>query len=915
MLLGSGGAAAVLLSGFAPAVQARTTSAQSAPDSVFDLLPAPSELAIDYDRLVRMDLESVEDADELTFNASIVQEIDGISAADADAVVTARDTDQGFLSAISGSFDRVEMGETVEERGDWRIADASDKGLAITTTSGLLVAAQSEDAETRVDMVETATEVARSDGETALETVDLLERAYDEFGDARAFYFIPTIDEMPASTIPDAIQTLSAGFEEPPTSVRGQDGTLENEFMLEADPDADLDDETVEEIIREIEIGTVIELDIDLSGDIAFVETVVEAPPERSRENSPDANITMDANPDEGTAVLTHESGESIPATDLELWVNGEFIDEQPFREFSEFASGDSFTVDTGPLANVNFRWVDEEANEYFDYVNNVVGRDAFDVSHDFGAETVEITYTASTDAPVDLLDLTYQTRSTEDGQTTYEREQLTAPLEALGDRLTSGDTIVVEDVTFQDSMVLELDIPSKPSGFGPSTTLVRYYARPPQFFLDRRPGEQPVAIYQDDTARDADSFRILVDGSEADVQPTDQFDTLEEGDRLQLGDIEFGSKLVIEWVGDDGESFVVNEHVVTPIAQFDITYDDSAGEVTVEHVNGESVDADALEILFDGEQAPTQPGDEYDTVATGDSITASADPFTTVVVRWTDGDTSRVLTEQATGRELFAVSYDPGAETVELTYTGQQSADPSQIGVERFGAGSVNDEPARPFEDDYETLTEGDSATLEGVTPDMLVRVLHLDGQDEPQVLLHFRPRPTFAFSFETKDDSLVATYRGDVARDASEFRFLADGEETDVQPDDEYDTLEAGDTIELGSFEPGTTIVIEWPTSNEPKKIDQHVVTPSADFDASYDDSEGVLRIEHTGGDEIKAADLGIYAPPPIEDLMTWGQEGTVSEGDTRTVEVDEKPDVVIVVYQEREALAEIPLGASDD
>lgn len=911
LLVGSGGLAAALLAGRAPDVQAREYSqADDSLDRSIELLPAESELDVEFRRFSHANLEETDEPGAVTLGSSVVTQIEDLDPDTVDTVSAVWTDPQLALVGISGSFERVESGEYVDEHGDWRVGHAASDPITMSSTDGLLLAARNSDTDARLDAVETATDVARNGGDRAVDTVDLLARAVDRLGDKRVVYFIPEIGEELPGVAAEQIETLAAGFEKPPGTVQGFDGTLENEFLLEAKADAELDSTAVEKLVREIEQGTVVEFDVQFEGDIVYVETVTEAPPELNRAASPDATVTMDPQPDEGTAVLEHESGESLPASELELWVNGELADDQLSSEFSAFESGDSFIVDTGPLANVTLRWVDEDANEYYEYVDEVVGEDSFDVSHDFGSGTVELTYTGKLDADPALLDLERRSEVvTEDGVTSFEREQLTEPIEALATRLTEGETIRVENVQIGDSVSLDLDIPSRPAGFGPQTTVVRYHARPPRFRITRQPDEEPHAVYRDDTARDAEAFRILVDGTEANRQPADEYDTLESGDRFPLGDQEFGTEIAIEWVGGQ-ESVVLEEHVVTPLVNFDLRYHDGAGTVLVEHAGGETVDATALDLLFDGSPAPTQPGDGYTTFGRGDVVSAPVDPFTTVEVRWTNGETEQRLATSVTGNDLFEAAYDPVSETLDLTYVGKQPADPSKIRVERLGR-QAPDQQLPAFDADAEELTSGDSATVEEVDPETIVRLVRTGDQPRHRPVAHFRPDPSYGFDFEKRDGTLTATYSRQVAHDASEFRVLADGTETDVQPADQYDTLEQDDTVTLGSFPADTTIVVEWPTSVDPTEIDRHVVTPTAEFDAEYDDSEEVVRVEHAGGDDIEATDLGIYVPSVTEQLVIWGEDGTVSEGDSTTIAATEKPDVVLVVFKRRQALAEIQLS----
>jgi hypothetical protein len=908
VMKGSGSIVLALLAGRTVTAQEDVEPKQVTNDAM-GLLPAPSELDSEYVRIVRTTLPDEEDA--LAPGSRVVEKIDDLDDSDVEYVVTAWTENERSLGGFKGSFERLEAGEDVSTHGSWRVGDIADEELAIASTDDLAMFSENSDEETRVELAETGYQVGTGDSKAALDNIDTLDTAFDRLREYKAFYYVPVTDSGFPTVARDQLATVCAGFEARPSTIRGREGTLENEFVLEEAEDADLDEENVEEIIRELEQGTIVEIDVEFEDNLAFVSTVIDAPPERSREESPDADIRMEANPSEGTASIEHKSGEKVPAEALELWVNGELVEEQPADRLDTFEAGDSFTVDTGPLANVYLRWVNENGTKYFGYVNDVVGEDAFETSYDPAAETVELTYTGEAEADPGVLTLERRKRINEgDNQWRYEREELTAPLESLDGSLTNGDSIVVDNVELEDAVTLSLETPSKPPGvFGPDTTLVRFHARPPRLYITRQPNKPPVVEYVDDQEHDADELRIMVDGSEADTQLADEHDTLKRGDRTQLDGVEIGSKITVEWVAGD-ESVVVEEFVVEPQAWFEVTYNDEDGTVTVKHANGEEVDAGSLELLVGGEQADTQPEDEYDVVSKGDAITVTAEPFTRVKVRWVQDEWERTLTETITGEGLFEASYDIDAETVELTYTGQQSADPERLGIDLFGAGTGADSGVETtFADEYDTLTNGDSVTIEDVGPEMAVQVVlkDVDGHHRRDIFW-YRPKPYHVFSFENRDGTLVAKYGAENPRDADQFRILVDGSEFETQPDDEYDTLEKGDELKLGSFEPGTTVVVQWPAGNDPTELQQHVVVPDAEFDATYDEDEEVVRVEYGDGDEIKAEDIGLYIPGVTDDLVTWEGEGTLSEGDSMTIEAEERPSRVIVVYREERTLAEI-------
>lgn len=911
VMIGTGGVAVALLAGRVPTVQAQESSAE-----LFDLVPAPAALDEEYYELVYANLADVDEEAELGFQTRVVAEIDDLAVEDVEEVVTGRLADFDVVGSLAGEFDRPEPGEEVDERDDWRVGDDGDAGLAVASTDDL-VAFATGDEDDRIGRVETAVDAAAGDVESVTEAVAFVATTFDRLSGHDVVFYVGEVETGFPGRAGEKLEAFGAGFEEHPADIRGADGEMEHEYVFEPADDVDLDAELVEEFVEEIEPGKILELEADVEDDLGVAETVVEAPPRRDRNAAPDARVRMDADPDAGTATFEHGGGEAVPLDELELWVNGDPADVQPADELpgDTFEADESFTVGTGPLASVVLRWEDEEENVYYDYVSDTVGEETFEVDYDVETATVEMTYTGEATADPASLVLEH-VRRVEDGDTVrLEREGLEEPLGALGDELEEGDAVVVDGVDVEDRVELALDVGSGPPGATvPRATLVRFEVRPPRVFVGRRPGEGPTIEFRThgpgdahDTY-DAEEFRLLVDGEEADVQPADEFDAL-AGDVLELDPVPFGTELVVEWTEPE-EPYVVEEHVVEPRGWVESTYDDADGTLALAYADGDAVDADDLELRVDGEPADTRPADDHDVFEPGDEVALSVEPFALVDLVWVGEDVESTLATVVTGQELFEATYDPDDDAVELVYTGAQEADPERIAVERFGHRSDGDGDL--FAAEHDALTDGDSVTVEDVEPDTAVRVVLHGEADErgytpTHVLFRFRPQPSFAFSFENRDGDVVAVYRDEGDRDAEEFRILADGVETDVQPADEHDTLEAGDELDLGSFPAGTELVVEWTVPDDPVEIQRHQVVPDVEFEAEYDEDEALVTVEHAGGDEVDADDLGVYVEPVTDGLADWDGEGRVSEGDSTTLDVETEPEILLVVYRERDVLYE--------
>lgn len=926
VLLGSGTVATGLLAGRLPVADAGDGDGRSgaadgddaadADPTPFAMVPGESAVDAAYLRLVRTDLGDVEQPSELSHEAAFVGEIDDLDVAAVETVATVDfgDSRVGAGAAV-GSFDRPDPGEAVDEDGVWRIADDEHDRRSFASADGRLAFA-SGGADDRIVIVEAAVDAARGEADSALDDV---EHAADAFGRLEAkthAFFIPNVDELGGSPGGASLEAFAGGFDVHPSELHGtvareqlEAGRVRNEYLLYPPEDLELADGEVETIARDLEPAELVELTFERDGGVVHVETVAAVPPEHDRDAAPDARIRTAADSDRGVVEFEHAGGESIDAAKLEVWLDGELADVQPDAEYDEFDAGDVLRVDTGPLATVALRWFDGDENVHYVYDEVVVGRDAFDVEHDVAGERVEVTYTG--ERPADPSKLRLRHRRAGERPTPEDRFR-----DGSGE-LRAGDAVTVEDVALGDQVVLELDVPPGP-GRG-RTTLVDFHAAAPRIYVHRRPEQGVSARYRGPRERDADAFRVLVDGEPATVQFADVRETLAPGDEVELGAVPIGSEVVVEWL-EPAEPVAVAERVIVPRAKIEFEYDDADGRLTAVHRGGDDIDADELAVRVDGEPADEPVDGESGTFGPGDAFAFPVEPFAVVELVWLGpGDHERGLGRTVTATDSIEPSYDPDAGAVELVYVGEQPADPGRLGVRHVSGGPVRSgEPEPLFDAAHETLTAGDAVVVEDVAPDDSVLVV-LAGDAEPRRhrpwLVRFSPKPAHAFRFEVGTDGLVAVYRGDVERDADAFRVLADGRETPVQPADEHGTIEPGDAIALGSFPPGTELAIEWTVPDEPVEIDEHLVAPDAAFDASYDADEGTVVVKHVGGDVIDADDLDVFVRPSPGKPVGWDDHETVSAGDATAIPVDEEPVAVFVVFRERKLVDELVLEGHEE
>lgn len=841
------------------------------PDAL-ELIPAAGDVELTYLTLLRADLSDVSSPEELGYQSRrILDRIGGLSAETVDEVVSIRTRNGGLVGSAVGSFDRFSAGETVEERGDWRIAD---DGTVVTASVDGQVAFVPADSDAATAFVGAAIEAAAGDAEDVLEADGDAATTYDVLSDRTLAYYIPDVSRGPFDDF-EGVEAVAAGFDQPPNRI--QDGA-ENAYLLFTDPDASLGDEAIERIASELEPAEIEELRIDRREEYVRIRTVVERPPQRDREAAPSARVRTDRDGDSLT--FEHVDGEAVDTDHLQLWVDGELADRQPGDEFETFAAGDRFEVTVDPVSTVTLRWFDESRNAYYVYARELLGRDAFETEYDFDAERLTVTYVG--DRPTDASNLVVRVerRDTREAETRAFTD---------ADELTDGDSTTVTGVSTNDVVTVELDVPDR--AHYTRTTLVRFRVRPPRVYVDRDEGET-VLYVGGRRERDAENFRILVDGEPAARQFADEYDTVSGGDELRLSEAPVGSEVVVEWT-QPSDPLEIARRIVTPEGQFETAYDGDEGVLTVTYAEGDAVDAADLRLLIDGEPADVQPADDHDTFGPGDELAVPAPPFASVELVWVGPeDTREELARTITTDDAFEASYDADDRAVEIVYVGDRPADPSRVDV-RHGTARRRDADDGPtaFEEAHDTLETGDGVRVSGVEPDDWVAVvLTSDEGYRGRALFYYTPLPRGSFDIGGEDGAVVAEYHDRVARDAEAFRILVDGEPADTQPDDVHDTLERGDEVSLGSLAGGTEVVVQWTRLDEPREVARHVVLPDATFSFERGDDGRSVTVEHTGGATLDAEDLVVLVHPAdqLRRHDAWADEyDEVSEGDAVTVE----------------------------
>jgi len=350
-----------------------------------------------------------------------------------------------------------------------------------------------------------------------------------------------------------------------------------------------------------------------------------------------------------------------------------------------------------------------------------------------------------------------------------------------------------------------------------------------------------------------------------------------------------------------------------SPDARFRIEYDSEAGEAALTHT-GESVAADALTVLVDGDPAATQWADRYDTVEDGDELSLSVDPFTLVRVRWDDPEEDEVFdylgNEVAASRDLFEASFDRSAERLTLTYRGEQPADADPLSVKHRSVDPDGEDAERtefPVSEQHDRLTAGDEVVVDDFgMGDRAHLVVEVEGDNwsMSSSFFHFSASPPGHFSVQREDGTTRLVYYGqqrDAVAEAAvgDFRVLVNGDPAATQWADEYDELAEEDRLELAA-EPGETVTVEWTGGDDPVTVSEEVVRPEFELSVEKTD-DGQLKLTHAGGEAVDAGKLTVRLHGGGSgDPITWGKQGeTVEPGDSTTVDASDDTRYVVVLY----------------
>lgn len=281
----------------------------------------------------------------------------------------------------------------------------------------------------------------------------------------------------------------------------------------------------------------------------------------------PNTRASIEYDPDAGEITVKHRGGRALPASELELQAGRTPTDVQPADELDEFGPDDTFTSPVPPLSRVRLVWTGGDREHHLGGTNT--GRDAFAATYDVDTKAITIEYVGEQPADPERLRVSVSGAGESRGR---ERDQ-ESEFAAEHDELTARDTITVDNVGLDDTVVVSVHTEFEN---GSATSSVAHFSAAPRrgFVVDERDGsdnEASVTIlrYVDEVRRDADGFRVLIDGEPATDQPADETDQLTGGETLSLGDLSAGTSIAVKWTAGD-ETRTVTQHVIPPQATID---------------------------------------------------------------------------------------------------------------------------------------------------------------------------------------------------------------------------------------------------------------------------------------------------------------------------------------------------------
>lgn len=676
-----------------------------------------------------------------------------------------------FGRIFQGTFDAddIELEEQFEEEFEEDGEIYKEDGLVILSNK------ETEDGmEPWPALIDAIAETQAGDRDNAL-TVEAVETVFDEISDAeqKQLFPEPSLDGLlTAAEQEDAIAAYAMGYS------HAGDRTVSGAHVGALDDGTSVDESVVEaEIDRQFE-GTVA-VDTEVDDGVVIGEFTHKVPPRPDRQASPDARIRLEYDSEQDAAIIEHSVGEAVPTDELHVFIDGER--EAVDWGTDKFESGDTTTLPVSPVDAVRIEWRDPTDEETFDVFDETVihGRNAFQPEYDPDRDAVVISYDGPPIERTERLELRHQPDDAQQRETIESVTDRTSRLEA-------GDELLVDAVDFEDRLRLYATYESDRGVIQES--LARITVRPPGRF--QYSDKEQELSYRGEKPVPAENYRITIDGEPAPTQFTAEYDTLEAEAAVSV-DADVGEVIVVEWVGGD-ESYPILERIIRPAVQFELYRDGDT--YRLEYTEGETWPAAEFEIRDPHESIDTQFSDQHDTIEPGDSVTLDYEPDSRLTIMYLGGAEPAFVDRVAFRRSIDFTLAHTDDETV-LTYDA-----PGEWPATAFEVTVDGDTIGQPFSAAHDTVTEGNSVTIDA---DLATEVaVEVDADGHEQEVFSAPVQPNITFEPEYDDGELVLEYEADEPVPAELLtidRMATRRDEETADPWGERGTVEDGDTVRI--------------------------------------------------------------------------------------------------------------------
>jgi hypothetical protein len=328
---------------------------------------------------------------------------------------------------------------------------------------------------------------------------------------------------------------------------------------------------------------------------------------------------------------------------------------------------------------------------------------------------------------------------------------------------------------------------------------------------------------------------------------------------------------------------------------------------VELQVTSGESTPVDELTLEVGGEtyDRSVWAGDR-ERIAEGDTIRIRAsdvEPNLEVTLTHETEYATSASTTYLLGDLEFVFDYAFDTRTLDLEYGDTFEVDGDELSVVVFEGRQWwrrDEDEARtetPWAD--ETVTEGDTASLDDVDPGETVVVTY-GGTDPRDGIAYFRPEPpgeaTLEYDFAAR--TVTATLALSESRSAAEYEVRVDGEPADTQWTDSADTVSDGDSLTIEDVPVGTTVAVVW--GEDAARLAVERTVPTIELDLAFGDE---VSLEHVEGDAVPASRLTAHVWNDGRTLVDVGDEidGEFTQGDSVPLGV-ESLEHVSLLYEDQ-------------